>query len=317
VSCGWLDRAGDGGYRTRRDTLPPDEEPGGLKMKRILCALFVGGVMGPGGWTRAGPVSAEAEAPTAIERPAVPERLAAPLAQERRRMVHAQIEFPDDGRDPVTRKDVLDALRRAPRHALVPPELARRAYDDTPLPIGYGQTISQPYIVAIMTELLEVKPGDKVLEIGTGSGYQAAVLAEITPQVYTVEIIRPLLERAQAALKELGYDTVKAKEGDGYLGWPEHAPYDGIIVTCAAGHLPPPLWEQLKPGGRIVIPIGGVYEVQRLVVATKQEDGSRTTRTVMPVRFVRLTRSAEEGRQAGGRKTEDGVIDRFEKRWYG
>jgi protein-L-isoaspartate(D-aspartate) O-methyltransferase len=265
-------------------------------MKRILCALLVGGVMGPGGRLRAEPVSAETEAPAAIERPAAPEPPAAPRAEERRRMVQTQIEFPNDGRDPVTRKDVLDALRRAPRHALVPPGLTRRAYDDTPLPIGHGQTISQPYIVAMMTELLEVKPGDKVLEIGTGSGYQAAVLAHLTPHVYSIEIIRPLLERARAALKELGYETVQMKEGDGYHGWPEHAPYDGIIVTCAAGHLPPPLWEQLKPGGRIVIPIGGVYEVQRLVVATKQDDGSRVTRTVMPVRFVPLTRGPEEGR---------------------
>lgn len=222
--------------------------------------------------------------------PAAGERTA-----ERRRMVESQIAASRGGRIPVKRPDVLAAMGAVPRHTMVPAHLRRNAYDDSPLPIGYGQTISQPYIVAIMTELLELSPQDKVLEIGTGSGYQAAVLAHITPHVYSIEIIEPLLEQASKVLAEQGYDCVRVKHADGYYGWPEHGPYDAIIVTCAAGHLPPPLWEQLKEGGRMVIPIGGIYEVQRLVVLTKEEDGSRRSRTIMPVRFVPMTRLEEDG----------------------
>jgi erythromycin esterase len=210
--------------------------------------------------------------------------------EERNTMVNRQIAVPRDGRITVKRKDVLDAMRAVPRHVMVPANMQRHAYDDSPLPIGHGQTISQPYIVAIMTELLELSPGDKVLEIGTGSGYQAAVLAHITPHVYSIEIVEPLYRRSRDVLAAQGYDCVRVKHGDGYHGWPEHGPYDAIIVTCAAGHLPPPLWAQLKPGGRIVIPIGGTHEVQRLVVVSKAKDGSRSSRTIMPVRFVPLTR---------------------------
>jgi protein-L-isoaspartate(D-aspartate) O-methyltransferase len=162
------------------------------------------------------------------------------------------------------------------------------------LPIGYGQTISQPYIVALMTELLEAQAGDKVLEIGTGSGYQAAVLNELTPRVYTIEIVKPLYERAVKRLDKLGYKTIQTRLADGYDGWKEHAPFDGIIVTCAAGHVPPPLWEQLKEGGRMVIPVGGVYETQRLLVLTKQEGGKRQSRNVLPVRFVPMTGKIEK-----------------------
>ena len=215
-------------------------------------------------------------------------------AAERTRMVETQIAKARGGRVPVQRPEVLEAMRRVPRHTMVPPSLQRNAYDDSPLPIGHGQTISQPYIVAIMTELLELTPDAKVLEIGSGSGYQAAVLAHITPHVYSIEIIEPLLEQARKVLAEQGYDCVRVKHGDGYHGWAEHAPYDAIIVTCAAGHLPPPLWEQLKEGGRMVIPIGGIYEVQRLVVLDKEEDGSRRSRTIMPVRFVPMTRLEED-----------------------
>lgn len=194
----------------------------------------------------------------------------------------------------VTDAAVLRAMRDAPRHVFVHEQTRRIAYEDTPLPIGLGQTISQPYIVAYMTELLELGPASKVLEIGTGSGYQAAVLAHLTPHVYTVEIIEPLLERARALLIDEGYDTVRTRHGDGYYGWSEAGPFDAIIVTCAAGHLPPPLWSQLRPGGRIVIPVGEVTGVQRLVVVTRTAEGERTSRTVMPVRFVPMTGRVEQ-----------------------
>jgi len=189
---------------------------------------------------------------------------------------------------------VIKALRAVPRHKFVPPHRQRSAYDDTPLPIGHGQTISQPYIVALMTDLLELKPGQKVLEIGTGSGYQAAVLTELTPYVFSIEIVEPLYKQVVKRFEQLGYRTVKTKQADGYDGWAEHAPFDAIIVTCAAGHVPPPLWDQLKPGGRLVIPLGGAYDVQRLVVLTKQADGSRKSRNVLPVRFVPMTGKSQD-----------------------
>jgi len=214
-------------------------------------------------------------------------------AEERALMVQRQIEHPTDGRVAVSDKAVLAAMKTVPRHLFVPEADRRRAYRDSPLPIGHGQTISQPYMVAIMTELLDLDRTKRVLEIGTGSGYQAAVLAQLTPHVYTIEIVEPLAQRARSALKAQGCDDLHFRTGDGYHGWPEHAPFDVIIVTCAAGHLPLPLWEQLAPGGRIVIPIGGVYEVQRLVVLTKQADGTRSSRTVMPVRFVPMTGEAQ------------------------
>jgi len=185
---------------------------------------------------------------------------------ERTLMVEAQIAHPHDGRAPVRDGKVLEAMRAVPRHAFCPPVVRARAYADSPLPIGEGQTISQPYIVAVMTELLALEPDSKVLEIGTGSGYQAAVLASLTKHVYTIEILKPLQERASKALREQGFSTVQTRLSDGYYGWPEAGPFDAIIVTAAAGHLPPPLWAQLKPGGRMVIPIGSPYEVQRLVV---------------------------------------------------
>ena len=211
-------------------------------------------------------------------------------ADERRDMVRRQIAEPKDGREPVKDKKVLDAMRVAPRHMFVPENKQRWAYADSPLPIGHGQTISQPYIVALMTEQLALTPKKKVLEIGTGSGYQAAVLAQLTPHVYTIEIIEPLAKRSTKALTEQGYKDVKTRCADGYFGWKEHGPYDAIIVTCAAGHLPPPLWEQLKPEGKIVIPIGGQYEIQRLVTITKTKEGKRKSRTITAVRFVPLTR---------------------------
>jgi protein-L-isoaspartate(D-aspartate) O-methyltransferase len=235
------------------------------------------------------PATQDAEGRSQWPRPRTTER-----HKERDAMVDVQIARGDVFRDAVKDKAVLDAMRAVPRHEFVPADRRGGAYDDTPLPIGYGQTISQPYIVALMTELLELKPGEKVLEIGTGSGYQAAVLSELTPQVYTIEIVEPLCRQAGERLTRLGYQAIQVRCGDGYDGWPEAAPFDGIIVTCAAGHVPPPLWEQLKPGGRMVIPIGGTYDTQRLVVLTKQADGGRTSRNVIPVRFVPMTGKAAE-----------------------
>ncbi len=187
--------------------------------------------------------------------------------------------------DPLT----LEALRSVERHKFVESSLERMAYADRPLPIGYGQTISQPYIVAAMTEMLQVKEGAVVLEIGAGSGYQAAVLAEFVGHVYTIEIVPELAELSSKRMKKLGYDNVTVKEGDGYFGWEEHAPFDGIIVTAAATHIPPPLVEQLKPGARMVIPVGPPMQVQNLMIVEKQEDGTVIQRSVMPVRFVPLT----------------------------
>ena len=183
----------------------------------------------------------------------------------------------------------MQALAKVPRHEFVPLDERDRAYLNQPLPIGYGQTISQPYIVAIMTDLIGPGPDDRVLEIGTGSGYQAAVLAELVKQVYTIEIIGPLGLSADKRLQDLGYDNVTARVGDGYYGWPEHGPFDAILVTAAASHVPPPLIEQLKPGGRMVIPVGSRFLTQQLVLITKNKDSTLVTRQLLPVRFVPLT----------------------------
>ena len=186
---------------------------------------------------------------------------------------------------------VMAAMAKVPRHRFVPASYGALAYANRPLPIGHGQTISQPYIVALMTELLDIKAEDTVLEIGTGSGYQAAVLAELTQQVYSIEIIEPVGKRAAALLQELGYRNIGTRIGDGYNGWAEHAPFDAIIVTAAAPQVPPALVAQLKPGGRMVIPVGAESEVQFLHVMVKRPDGSISTRRSLPVRFVPLTRS--------------------------
>jgi protein-L-isoaspartate(D-aspartate) O-methyltransferase len=186
---------------------------------------------------------------------------------------------------------VLDALAKVPRHEFVPPAQARSAYRNRPLPIGNGQTISQPFIVALMTDLLGIEPGDKVLEIGTGCGYQAAVLAELSRDVYTIEIVESLGATAAKTLQRLGYTGVNTKIGDGYKGWPEEAPFDAIIVTAAPDHVPPALIEQLKPGGRLVIPVGKQF--QELMVITKNADGTTTRQDIVPVQFVPLTREEE------------------------
>jgi protein-L-isoaspartate(D-aspartate) O-methyltransferase len=185
--------------------------------------------------------------------------------------------------------NVIAAMEKVERHRFVPADLAALAYLNRPLPIGYGQTISQPFIVALMTEMMRVGDGDKVLEIGTGSGYQAAVLAEITKSVYSIEIIEPLGQEAGDRLKSLNYRNVETRVGDGYYGWPEAAPFDAIIVTAAASHVPPPLIKQLKPGGRMVIPLGTQFMTQILMLVEKQQDGSVTTRQILPVAFVPLT----------------------------
>ncbi|NLA21692.1 MAG: protein-L-isoaspartate(D-aspartate) O-methyltransferase [Candidatus Marinimicrobia bacterium] len=189
----------------------------------------------------------------------------------------------------VRAESVIKAMQKVERHLFVPEQYRKLAYSDRPLPIGEGQTISQPYIVALMTELLDLKKSDKVLEIGTGSGYQAAILAEICDSVYTIEIIPSLGKQAQALLRELGYHNIHCKIGDGYLGWPEHAPYDGIIVTCAPSKIPQPLKEQLAEGGRMVIPVGATY-TQELVLVTKTK-GKLIQKSVIPVRFVPMLRS--------------------------
>ncbi len=215
-------------------------------------------------------------------------------ADERSRMVEeiAQVAqmAAETGR-PVLDARVLAAMRKVPRHAFVPAQQQRAAYRNRPLPIGEGQTISQPYIVALMTDLARLEPGDKVLEIGTGCGYQAAVLAEIVGMVHTVEIIDSLGRRAAETLRRLGYQNVHTRIGDGYRGWPEAAPFNAIIVTAAPDHIPPALIEQLKPGGRMVIPVGTLF--QELMVVTKNADGSTLNEEIVPVRFVPLTRDEQ------------------------
>lgn len=208
----------------------------------------------------------------------------------RNRMVEEQLLAAGrDIRDP----RVLEAMRTVPRHEFVPEDVRMRAYDDGPLPIGYGQTISQPFIVAYMTWQIAPQPGLKILEIGTGSGYQAAILAHLGAQVYTIEIVPELAERARTDLDRLGYKNIMVKAGDGYRGWAEHAPFDRIIVTCAPTHVPQPLIEQLKEGGRMIIPVGEAYE--ELHVLEKRQ-GKVEEQAVMAVRFVPMTGEALEKR---------------------
>lgn len=184
---------------------------------------------------------------------------------------------------------VMQAMASVPRENFVPPAYRHRAYENTPQPIAAGQTISQPLIVALMTELLEPQAGDVILEVGTGSGYQAAVLSPLVRHVYTVEIVAELAQGAAQLLDELGYDNVTVRAGDGYAGWPEHAPFDGIVVTAAAEEIPPPLLQQLKPGGKLVIPVGEAHGYQELLVIEVDEHGTPARKSVLPVRFVPLT----------------------------
>src|SRR3990172_1746615 len=193
----------------------------------------------------------------------------------------------------ITDKKVLDVMGKTPRHLFVEGHLRDAAYEDYPLPIDEGQTISQPYVVALMTEALRLKPSDRVLEIGTGSGYQAAILAEIVNDVYTIEIRKGLAEKAEKRLKEMGYKNVKVKYGDGYFGWEEYTPFDAIIITAAANHIPPPLIKQLKEGGRLIIPLGSTVYSQTLILAIKKK-GELNLQEITSVRFVPMIGEAEK-----------------------
>ena len=206
-----------------------------------------------------------------------------PYLPKRSSMVRDQLE-----REGISDPRVLAAMRDVPRHLFVPPEYRRRAYEPYPLPIGEGQTISQPYIVGFMTQILRLKETDRVLEVGTGSGYQAAVAAKLAAEVYSVEIFESLADRSRRTLSDLGFRNVVVRQGDGYYGWEEKAPFDAIIVTCAGGHVPPPLLRQLREGGRMIMPVGGPFMTQNLVFIEKDARGSVTHRNVLPVAFVRL-----------------------------
>jgi protein-L-isoaspartate(D-aspartate) O-methyltransferase len=215
--------------------------------------------------------------------------------KERRRLIDRYIRA-----EGVKEPNVIKAMVTVPRHAFVREDELSRAYGDYPLPIGYGQTISQPYIVAYMTQALRLSANDKVLEVGTGSGYQAAVCAEIAEAVYTIEIVEPLAESSKKRLKELGYHNVFTKAGDGYYGWEENAPFDAIIITAAAGFVPPPLIEQLKEGGRMIVPVGSPFGNQTLMLITKGRDGKIQSKRLLPVLFVPMT-----GQVMKGQSTQD------------
>ena len=212
---------------------------------------------------------------------------ASDFAAQRQRMVTEQLKARG-----ISDERVLNAMNKVPREEFVPPDSRAGSYEDGPLPIGYGQTISQPYIVAFMTEQLRLKPSDRVLEIGTGSGYQAAILAELVSEVYSIEIVEPLAKNAEATLQRLGYTNVRVKAGDGYKGWPEHAPFDAIIVTCAPDKVPQPLVDQLKDDGRMVIPVGDRF-AQELYLLEKK-NGQLKQSATLPVRFVPMAREASE-----------------------
>ena len=209
------------------------------------------------------------------------------LAAQRQRMVTEQLKARG-----ISDERVLNAMNKVPREEFVPPDSRAGSYEDGPLPIGYGQTISQPYIVAFMTEQLRLKPSDRVLEIGTGSGYQAAILAELMSEVYSIEIVEPLAKNAEATLQRLGYENVHVKIGDGYKGWPEAAPFDAIIVTCAPDKVPQPLVDQLKDDGRMVIPVGDRF-AQELYLLEKK-NGQLKQSATLPVRFVPMAGEASE-----------------------
>ncbi len=245
------------------------------KLHAAVLAVFL--LMLMGGCATSGPHADNKDSASAPDQ----------FAELRRRMVRDQLE----GRD-IRDALVIRAMSKVPRHLFVPPGIINAAYDDTALPLTHGQTISQPYIVAYMTQALGLEGGEKVLEIGTGSGYQAAVLAEIAGEVYTIEILPELALHAKEVLGDLGYRNIHFRTGDGYLGWPEQAPFDAIIVTAAPDHVPQPLEDQLKRGGRMIIPVGRVE--QKLLVIEKGDTGT-TRRSSIPVRFVPMTGKALQG----------------------
>ncbi len=254
-----------------------------LKWAAVLLAVSLCAYALQQSW----PARRAAITPLATSTPLAPQVTAVATADPYQVLREHMVTFDIEERG-VRDADVLQAMRTVPRHEFVLPDYLSQAYADHPLPIGYGQTISQPYIVAAMSELLELKRGDRVLEIGTGSGYQAAILAELTGEVYTVEIIAELYQSATERLKQLGYDRVKTKHADGYYGWEEYAPYDAIIVTAAPDHIPQPLVSQLKDGGRLVIPVGPAGGYQTLWLIEKHGDKT-VARDVMGVAFVPLT----------------------------
>jgi len=215
-----------------------------------------------------------------------------PYAEQRERLVGELVYYAAlaaDSRDGSFRDDVLQSMRKVERHKFVPASEKRFAYENRPLPIGHGQTISQPYIVALMTDLIDPEAGDVVLEVGTGSAYQAAILSGLVKHVYTIEIIEPLFVSATERLDSLGYQNVTTRLGDGYFGWEKYAPFDAIVVTAAASHVPPPLVNQLKPGGRMVIPVGGSFMTQQLLLIEKTDRDEVITKQIAAVRFVPLT----------------------------
>ncbi len=247
-----------------------------MSLRETLCGLCLLGSLAP--WGGCGRHGSEETPEEDVYRPL------------REAMVRDQLAA--SGRD-ISHPGVLRAMSKVPRHELVPPSLRGSAYNDHPLPIGYDQTISQPFIVAFMTQALDPKKEDRVLEIGTGSGYQAAVLAELVREVYTIEIVEPLAARASRDLRRLGYTNILVRHGDGYQGWADAAPFDAIIVTCAPDHVPRPLIEQLREGGRIVIPVGPSSGPQELVLLVKR-DGQVRRQSVLPVRFVPMTGQAQD-----------------------
>lgn len=251
-----------------------------MVVKQIFTLVFVCGLNLTGGLVSAGE--------TGIGKPVQDE-----FAQPRQQMV-AAIEadaditakyFDKNSFDPA----VMQAMGTVPRHQFVPSSMLEQAYENRPLPIGFGQTISQPYIVALMTDLLQTEPEHRVLEIGTGSGYQAAVLSQLVAEVYSVEIVEELGRKTSKLLNDLGYDNIETRIADGYDGWPQHAPFDSIIVTAAISHIPPPLVQQLKKGGRMIIPVGTRFQTQYLTLVEKDMQGKVTTRQLLPVIFVPFT----------------------------
>jgi protein-L-isoaspartate(D-aspartate) O-methyltransferase len=269
--------------------LPPDQrqEPRLAARHWVALGLALGVLVGAGLWLVLGkplPLPPDGALPAIAPDEA---GLAHEWARQRKWMVDRQLAQRD-----IQSERVLAAMNRVPRHLFVPTEMRHAAYDDRPLPIGHEQTISQPYIVALMTQAADPQPQHRVLEVGTGSGYQTAVLADLTAEVYTIELVPELAAEAQARLHRLGYRNVKARQGDGYLGWPDAAPFDSILVTCGADHVPEPLFDQLKPGGRMVIPVGDSPRGLWLRVITKSHDGSQHSRDLIPVAFVPMRRSA-------------------------